>query len=433
MATHKRATKIFFRVLTSTVALVVPVALLLMQQQAPASKALDWSRLYAWGCCLIGLISLMAVAGYEVRGRVWGVLIDERNRYSLSRLQISLWTVLVLASLYVVFIANTVRGTASFEALNVNIDPNLVVLMGFSIASFVAAPLALSRKADQSASAEELDKANRNLVPTQNLSMQPSTVGRLLVKGAAADARLADLIKGEEVGNASVIDLPRTQMLLITLVVVTAYGAAMFSLLRHGDWLLDKLPVLSQTLLLLILVSHGGYLVGKLVPTANSGSGPTAEQLSRALVASQKASELVAELRLLLAQLAATDSRRNSIEANLSLAQILASDAAQLPTRISTSSQAEEISVMEGRIDVLQASTRMLAEGQSQLMDAPAAEIVEKVQRKLAALGYSVRATGTPDAETEKAISTWMTSAGVSRSYLHPDRMRYYEELAQLI
>lgn len=433
MASHKRATKIFFRVLASTVALVVPVTLLLMQQQAPASKALDWSRLYAWGCCLIGLISLMAVAGYEVRGRVWGVLIDERNRYSLSRLQISLWTVLVLASLYVVFIANTVRGTASFEALNVNIDPNLVILMGFSIASFVAAPLALSRKADQTASAEELDKANSNLVPAQNLSMQPSTVGRLLVKGAAADARLADLIKGEDVGNASVIDLPRTQMLLITLVVVTAYGAAMLSLLGHGDWLLDKLPVLSQTLLLLILVSHGGYLVGKLVPTTNSGSGPTAEQLSRALVASQKASELVAELRLLLAQLAATDSRHNSIEANLSLAQVLASDAAQLPTRLSTSSQAEEISVMEGRIDILQASTRMLAAGQSQLMDAPAAEIVEKVQSKLAALGYSVRATGTPDAETEKAISTWMTSAGMSRSYLHPDRMRYYEELAQLI
>ena len=51
----------------------------------------------------------------------------------------------------------------------------------------------------------------------------------------------------------------------------------------------------------------------------------------------------------------------------------------------------------------------------------------------LASEGKSVRVTGIPDVETERAIDVWLAAKGVARSNLHPDRMRFYEELAQLM
>jgi hypothetical protein len=65
--------------------------------------------------------------------------------------------------------------------------------------------------------------------------------------------------------------------------------------------------------------------------------------------------------------------------------------------------------------------------------DAPAAETVRKVQRKLAALGHEVVATGVADAPTERAIGLELAKTGIERRNLHPRAYRYYEELAQLI
>ncbi len=233
---------------------------------------LDWPRLAAWACCLLGLLALFILAGLRIRGRVLGVLIDERNRYSLSRLQMSLWTLLVLATLYTVYIANIVRGDAT-TALMVDLDYNLIALMGFNLASFVSAPMVLNRKAEQPANLGALAAASQQLLDSQNLAAAPTAKGQVLVKSAPQDARLADLIRGEDVTNAAIVDLPRLQMLLITLLVVFVYAAAVGHSLGAADWLLERLPKLHNTLLLLALISHSGYVVGKLIP---SNIGPLA-------------------------------------------------------------------------------------------------------------------------------------------------------------
>lgn len=430
-----RFLNLLMRVSMTALAFVAPVIILRLQPTPVTAPGFyDVYRVGAWAACLAGLLGLLALCGFETRHRAWGALIDERNRYSLSRLQMSLWTLLVLGSLYVVLMANAVRGGPHFDALQVDIDANLVLLMGFSVASFVAAPLALTRKADQTASAQELEEAGHKLMPAQRLSQPPAAVGRLLVKRTPADARLADLIRGEDVGSASVVDLPRVQMLLMTLVVVLAYGAAICARLGQGDWLLARLPDLSQTLLLLVLVSHGGYLAGKLAPAPTRSSGPAAQQMSRALLASQRAGELVNELRTTLALTRVDDPRHPALEANLTLAQALAGDAAQLPARTAAADfTTDEISNVEGRTEGLQTSTRLLTQGSGGLGDVPAPETVAKVQRRLQAQGFGVRETGTPDADTEAAITAWLSRAGASRSSLHPSRMRQFEELAQLI
>src|SRR4051794_33065279 len=52
--------------------------------------------------CMIGLIALI---GSGMNGRPAGVLIDSRNRVSLSKLQATSWTIVVLSGLATIFAA----------------------------------------------------------------------------------------------------------------------------------------------------------------------------------------------------------------------------------------------------------------------------------------------------------------------------------------
>ncbi|NMQ29791.1 peptidoglycan-binding protein [Candidatus Accumulibacter phosphatis] len=415
-------------------AAVAPLGILLKFKDSFVYGPFDWPRFGSWFCCLAGILGLFVLAGLKIRGRVFGVLIDERNRYALSRLQITLWTVLVLATVYVVFVANIVRGSAG-ESLNVNLDLNLVALMGLSVASFVTAPMALSYKASQPGDAGELARTGQQLRDAQSLDAIPSATGRVLTKNSPNDARLADLIRGEDIGNANVVDLPRLQMLLITAVVVLAYGGVVGHTLGTGTLLLKALPVLSNTVLMLVLVSHGGYVAGKLIPTNSSAVSP--QYATRALQASQRAASLAADLQAQLNTTAPGDPRYGWLRGSLALAQGVAAEAAALPSRFAVADfKPEEISNIEGRVDALRASLGAQPDAPSvrQMYDAPSTETVSKLQQRLYALGHAdVRVTGVADVATEQAIRDSLAQLGVKREDLHPRPFRYYEEIVQLI
>lgn len=424
------------RVIFMLLAAALPVVILLHYRDSTVVSSFDGPRFAAWVSCLLGMIGLLVLAGLKIRGRVLGALIDERNRYSLSRLQMTLWTALVLATVYAVYMANIVRGDA-IGALEVDLDFNLIALMGLSFASFVAAPMALSRKAAQPGDDSELAKTGQQLRDTQDLDAMPSAAGRVLVKSSPEDARLADLIRGEDITNASVVDVPRLQMLVVTTVVVLAYGAAVGHCLGAGSWLLTTLPKLHQTLLMLMLISHGGYVAGKLIPSSSAGSGMTPQHTARALQASQRAASLAADLQAQLSACAPGDPRYGWLLSSLAIVQGAAADAAALPGRFGvTDFKPDEISNVEGRIDALQASLRAQPAGPAArlVLDAPSAEMVGKVQRRLYALGHNnVAVTGIADASTDKAIRDELAKLGVDRTDLHPRQYRFFEEFAQLI
>jgi hypothetical protein len=321
--------------------------------------------------------------------------------------------------------------------LLVDLDYSLVGLMGISIASFVAAPMVLSPKTTAPVVASDMQRTCEQLPAMQNLQAPLKAAGQVLIKGKPIDARLADLIRGEDIGNATVVDLPRLQMLLITLIVVIAYGSAVGGELALGDWYLKKLPDLHQTLLLLVLASHGGYLTGKLLPSSPGSSARAPLQATRALHASQRASALAIDLQAQLRAIAPRDAGYESLRSNLALAQGLAAQAAALPGRFGAIDfDPDEIARMEGRIDALQASAQQHAVGPvgRQAVDAPAAPVVSKVQRRLLGLGYSdVAVTGVADASTERAIDARLTAIGVEREHLDARPYLFYEEVAQLI
>jgi hypothetical protein len=419
-------------------ALAVPVLVLLGHRVEPTPVAYDLWRFGAWVFSLLGMIGLFVEAGFTIRGRALGVLIDERNRYSLSRLQMALWTILVLATLYAVLMSNVVRDGGA-QALAVDLDYNLVALMGFSIGSLVAAPMALSRLADRPTSTEEVRRAGAELQSMQKLDAAPAAAGSVLVKADPKDARLADLIRGEDVASATVVDLPRLQMLMITVLVILTYGSAIGHQLLTAGWLMKSLVVLSQTLTLLVLISHVGYIAGKLIPSSTSGTASQSADAARALRASQRAASLAAELQQRMSTSAPGDPRNEWLSNGLALARSLAAEAAQFPTARGASTSTLELDNLprlEGRIDALETtwSREPPARPAQQLIDAPSAPTVSAVQRRLQQLGYgSVQVTGIPDVPTGQAIDAEFARQSIDRRSLHPRPFRFFEEVAQLL
>jgi hypothetical protein len=427
--------KFLLRAIFVIAASVAPLAILVIHREPSLGTTFDGARLFAWVSCLVGLLGLFVLAGLTIQGRVLGVLIDERNRYSMSRMQIALWTVLILTTLYTVFIANIVRGDW-ISALTVDLDYNLIGLLGISVASFVTAPLALNVKANQPVNEVVLNEVGDQLRKIQKLSENPMAVGRVLVKNNPDDARLADLIRGEEIGNATFVDLSRLQMLVITAVVLLAYLAAVSYCLVAGDWVLRELPKLSPALLLLVLISHGGYITGKLIPNSSAAAAPSPQFTSRALEASRRAATLAADIQARLSTSVPGEPLYGWLRNSLVLAQSAAADATALLSRIQVSDfKPDEISNVEGRIEALQNSMRTQPDIKParQVLDAPSADTVRKVQRRLYDLGHNdLVITGIADESTERAIRERLRDLGVERNALHPRPYRFYEEVAQL-
>jgi len=228
---------------------------------------------------MLVLLSMSTIlAGHGVVGSWRGLLIDQRNRMSLSRLQMVLWTVVVLSAFITAALWNIRLGEK--DPLAVAVPQPLWWLMGISTTSLVGSPLIRSTK-----TAERLDPALpalaavkkeeeqlRTFSALQRQGVPPNTIstqGNIVVWQSPECARLADLFQGEEVGNAAVLDLGKLQMFYFTLIVAFSYGAALahaFAEASRNMSPVSVLPALGQGMVVLLGISHAGYLTNKAVP-----------------------------------------------------------------------------------------------------------------------------------------------------------------------
>jgi hypothetical protein len=212
------------------------------------------------------------IAGHGVVGLWHGLLIDERNRLSLSRLQMVLWTIVVLSGFLTATLWNISRGANAPRAIGV--PKELLLLMGISATSLVGSALILSTKTaepvDTGLSSPAADKkeeewkelvqrlVDRGLVSkgdqpkveqlVQQLVQQglsPRIIEQLVQQGLPLraimvqgkiviwqwpeDARMVDLSQGDEIGNAAHLDLGKVQMFYFTLVLVFTYVVSLVS------------------------------------------------------------------------------------------------------------------------------------------------------------------------------------------------------------
>jgi hypothetical protein len=209
------------------------------------------SKLMFWVFAMLGLTDFVAILGINITGRFLGVLIDDRNKMSLSRFQLLVWTIIIISGYSTAALWNVLATDAS-DPLAVRLPEELWWLLGISTASLVGSPLVLSTKKPNTPNEQELQKNNI-----------AASVGQVAVNTTPEEAKLSDMFKGDETGNQPYLDLSKVQLFFFTIVVVIAYVSVLSTMLRTTTGVVEEFPALSESVLVLLGISHAGYLTYK--------------------------------------------------------------------------------------------------------------------------------------------------------------------------
>ena len=162
-------------------------------------------RLWTWLSLLVLLGLFALIVGHGITGRWLGVLIDTRNKVSLSRFQLVLWTVVILSGYLTAVLVNLDLGQPL--PLNITIPPEVWVLMGISTTSLVGSPLLLNLKRAQMASdadrEQSLQKLAQQSVDTAAVQIQGVVVQNTTLRAA----QWSDLFRGSQMHDAGQVDL----------------------------------------------------------------------------------------------------------------------------------------------------------------------------------------------------------------------------------
>jgi hypothetical protein len=237
--------------------------LVMMESLVPAS-----TRLWMWFGTMALLTLFGIIAGQGVTGQGLGLLIDTRNKASLARFQMVVWTILILSAYLTAVMVNV--DLKQSEPLAIAIPPDLWLLMGISTTSLIGSPLILSAKKAREVKEPDKQRALNALVRQAVDTDKVTIIGQLVVNQTPEVARLADMFQGSETGNVGLLDLGKVQMFFFTLIIVLAYASALSALFQQGRVPIQALPVIDGGMLALLGISHAGYLVNKALPHSDS-------------------------------------------------------------------------------------------------------------------------------------------------------------------
>jgi uncharacterized membrane protein YvlD (DUF360 family) len=289
-----------------------------------------------WLVLLALLTALLLVISHAYTHRWLGLLIDERNKYSLSRLQMALWTMIVLSAFITAVLANlqlvqlvTVTGAVNppqvvfapvgtlvvdvlaqvgvYDPDDSTISPDVDVSQ-LDLASTVhdgeviyvplkdeVSPQAVAQS-DEESTGQITTPISVQIpsevwlllgISTTSLVASPliknRTPDQIVKNQSATEAKLSDLFRGEQTGDITQLDLGKVQMFFFTVIVVGAYAIALASMFITRELsAITSLPALDSGVIAMLGVSHAGYLTNKAVPKEGGGAGapPEAEAAS---------------------------------------------------------------------------------------------------------------------------------------------------------
>ncbi|MBI4228752.1 MAG: hypothetical protein HY693_03415 [Deltaproteobacteria bacterium] len=158
-----------------------------------------------WALGVLIMVILLFLAGYEINGHWFGVLIDTRNKFSLSRLQITLWTIMVLSAYLTMALPRVIAMTGNEkmlqQALNIKFPEELLLAMGISAVSFAGANLIKSNKKSKQVKIE-----TRN---TPDAALQRRDQAKLDF-GKAEDNLL--LLAAKEINGGQAVDADKAEL-----------------------------------------------------------------------------------------------------------------------------------------------------------------------------------------------------------------------------
>lgn len=239
---------------------------------------------WTWLLTLAAMVLFTMLVSFGITGRFWlGWLINEQYRMSLSRLQMLLWTVVVLSAYFVAVLANISAGHVQV-AVQIAIPEELWLALGISVTSLVGSPMIMSQKKKKKTNTREAEKTAIRLGLLRENDNQETKaevinkcfIGHTYQHASPDDARLYDLVRGEETSNADILDLTRFQNLFFTLILVGVYAASLGGLLGQAVTTIEQTPIqafpeLGTAFVALMGISHAGYLVAKAVDSQPEG------------------------------------------------------------------------------------------------------------------------------------------------------------------
>jgi hypothetical protein len=205
----------------------------------PLVKGSSISSLITWWVMLVLLTLFVLILGHGTTGRFVGALIDQRNKISLSRLQLVIWTIVILSAFITAAFWNLINSKVG--PLRIALPSEVWLLLGISTASLVGSPLILSNKTKTVANQGELQQqlllkareqnvsADPTLLPNQALAsdatntalitdlknkLHVDVLGQVPRNTQPDEASVADLFQGDEVGNFSQLDMSKVQLFL---------------------------------------------------------------------------------------------------------------------------------------------------------------------------------------------------------------------------
>ncbi|WP_308635026.1 hypothetical protein [Paenibacillus silvisoli] len=222
---------------------------------------------YSLAAVIVMELYMVAVIGKGKMNHLLGILINERNLMSLSRLQITLWTVLLTSSYFTILIENLANNPG--EPLQLQFDSTMLALMGISSASAFLSPMIQAakknREIDGTLKAQLVQGAAKCYNKTSE-EIEGSMQGTLYANPSYKDAQFSDIFEGEEMQNHAYIDVAKVQMFLFTIMALLIYGATIFTMLMtHESGQITSFPELPEAFIGLIGISNGGYLTSKMI------------------------------------------------------------------------------------------------------------------------------------------------------------------------
>jgi hypothetical protein len=214
----------------------------------------------AWAVSAGVLLALAALLGrLMVPARFpLGLLIDQRGRYSLSSFQLVMWSLIVLSLLSGVFWGRLIDGVVN--PLSFSVPANVLGLLGISAGSAASATAV---------------KASKDATRSESIAAS-----------ASQDMpRFSQVFLQEEGGSADkVVDVSKYQNFVITIVLAIAYVALACQAIDHAGTgaRLTSLPDFSSTFLVLLGISHGAYVAGKLPNPTGTPQGLTMAKVTAA-------------------------------------------------------------------------------------------------------------------------------------------------------
>ena len=187
---------------------------------------------FVWLVNMAVLALFLVILGIADKSTVLGVLIDERNKMSLTRLQTIIWTVVILSAITALGLARLRIGVR--DPFAIAVPDQIWIALGITATALAGTPLIRSTKYDNSGYPDggQLDRTAARLGTT---SGDIALVGLIVVDPIPQDARWIDMFRGEEPGNAAALDVGKIQMFFFSMIVILVYSIAIWQLFHAAQ------------------------------------------------------------------------------------------------------------------------------------------------------------------------------------------------------